>query len=65
MKEQETLFVRSAHRMERESRVTLAYDVTKLGLKVIVSYFFQKDYSLLNLRDLRRRENESLWPRSG
>ena len=47
MKEQETLSVRSAHRVETESRVTLTYNVTNLGLKVIVSYSFHKNYSLL------------------
>ena len=42
MEEQETLFVRSAHRMHRESRAMLACGVTKLGLKVIVSNCFHK-----------------------
>ena len=42
---QETLFVRNAHRMKRGSWATLAYSVTKLGLKVIVSnsLFHKKD----------------------
>ena len=42
MEEQETLFARNAHRMDRESRATLAYIVTKLGLKVMVSNSFNK-----------------------
>ena len=42
VEEQETLFVRSAHRMDRESWVMLAYSVTKLGLKVIVSFSLHK-----------------------
>ena len=47
VEEQETLFVRSAHRMHRESRAMLACGVTKLGLKVIVSNSFHKrDYLL-------------------
>ena len=51
MEGQETLFVRNAHRMDRESRATLAYSVTKLGLKVIVSksLFHKKDSVLKKL----------------
>ena len=42
VEEQETLFVRNAHRMDRASWATLAYSVTKLGLKVIFSSSFHK-----------------------
>ena len=47
MEKQETLFVRNAHRMDKESRATLAYSVTKLGLKVILSNSFHEQDSVL------------------
>ena len=47
VEEQEILFVRSVHRVEKESWVTLVYNVTKLGLKVIVSNSFRNKNSLL------------------